>query len=288
MSNRLHWFLLGAIVAFCACSKTPSWVIPEKEMEDLLFDIHLAESKIDNDYSQFNDSARKQKLFSSVFEKHGVTKADFDTSLVWYASKLEIYIEMYGRITDRYKVLKDTLDARLSVQNELENRPKRIWENDSVLVLRPFIAENIYTFRIDSNAYFASGDMYELNYVALGVNKSYLPGISFTWEGRDTCLVERTSILDNGRFTMYLKAIPGIKTTTLSGSIRLPLEAKGAQLVIHDLHLYRHKEGHHPEIKKPEPLVVDSAKTDSAVISNPLHKPEKADKKELFSKNKKS
>lgn len=263
MNNRLYLFLLLA-VALTACSKTPSWVIPEKEMEQLLFDMHLAEAEIDNDYSEFNDSIRRSRLFEAVFQKHGVDRASFDTSLVWYAGHLDLYIAMYDRIAARYTTLNDTLNARLQVLNELEAKAKKLWAQDSLFILWPLAGDNAFYFQLDTSSYFAAGDMYELHLFALGVSDSLRPKITLHWEGQDTSLVKRDVIRQNGFYSLYLKAIPGKVTKSVSGTIRIPTGKQGQKLIVDDLYLYKYKEGSHPEIKGPEPQAADSLVTDSA------------------------
>lgn len=245
-------------------------------MEELLFDMHLAEAEIDNNYSQFNDSARKQQLFDAVFQKHGVTKAAFDTSLVWYAANLDIYLEIYDRLIPRYTQLKDTLNARIQRQNELEAKAKRLWEHDSSFTLRPFSPENMFTFRLDTSMYFEAGDMYELSGSVWGVGKSLTPKVFLTWEGADTSIVKRMEIQENGPFKMYITGIPGKVTTSLSGTIAISVGAvNGTSLLVDDLYLYKYRAGYHPEIKEPEiAQKTDSVASDS-LPNRILREPEK-------------
>ena len=260
MNNRLRLFLFCATILFCACSRVPSWVIPEKDMANLLYDVHLAEIQIENDYTTFRDSARKQELFNAVWQKHRVTKAEFDTSLVWYSANLEKYLSIYDQVSKRYTVMSDTLAALQRIKDEQDAKPKRLWEKDSVIILKPLRTENRYTFRVDTSSYFALGDMYALSFLALGVNGKLDPKVTFSWEGADTTIVSNSQITSNGIFTMYLKAVPGVATKSLSGSIRVPTKNEGTQLVINNLYLYKYRAGSHPEIKEPEVVATDSIK----------------------------
>lgn len=88
-------------VVTTGCSSTPDGVIPHDRMVDLLTDIHIGESVIEvnrRDYS--NDSLRKV-LKQSIFMKHGVTEAQFDSSLVWYGHHLDEYLEVYDDVIAR-------------------------------------------------------------------------------------------------------------------------------------------------------------------------------------------
>ena len=271
MNNRFLLFLICTAAFWTACSKIPSWVIPEKEMENLLYDIHLAEAEIENNHMTFRDSVRKQKLFHAVFEKHGVNREKFDTSLVWYASHLSSYLLIYKRINDRYGVLSDTLNSILKHQTELEAKARCLWKYDSIIVLRPFELDSRYVFHVDTSSYFSYGDMYELRCSVLGVNERFKPRVTLSWAEEDTVVVKHSEISSDGHFVLYLNALPGKKTSSLSGSIRVATGVPGTQLFIKDLSLFRHRAGYHPEAKELESAVLDSTKT--IVLKESLKEP---------------
>jgi hypothetical protein len=246
-----HFFLniLLSLLFLSACSVTPSWVIPEKEMELLLTDIHLAEAMINNDYNAFSDSVGKARLVRSIFEKHHVTKAEFDTSLVWYAANLDVYMNIYKRIPKHLSEMNDTLTARIEHLRELEAQAKRIWEKDTVCLLRTFASENQYAFSVDTSSYFSRGDMYTLHVFALGVSAKNKANVTFVWESQDTIVVDRSEIKHDGMNIFYLKSLPGKNTKSIYGNIRLPvINISGERLMLSNPFILRHREGYYPEI----------------------------------------
>ncbi len=244
MINRSFPFLLIILLFASACSRRPSWVISEKDMEDLLFDIHLTEAEID-DNSTLQNTKQKEKLLNSVFSKHQITREQFDTSLVWYAAHLDEYVKIYDRLVNRYDILNDTLNKRLKLHNEIEFKAKCLWKQDSSITLRPFVTENKYVFCLDTSSFFFPGDVYELKFSVLGVNKAYKPKVHFSAETQDTTLVKRDLILDNGVFSLLLEVpdAPYRKAYRLSGSIRIPEAATATQLYINDLRINKYKKG---------------------------------------------
>jgi hypothetical protein len=249
MNSRTITIFLS-ITIFSACSKVPFRVIQEDEMIHLLTDIHLAEAMMDNDSQMFADSAGKANLFRSIFEKHHTTKAEFDTSLVWYASHLDIYMDVYKRVSDGLAMMNDTFIARRERLREQEAQPECIWKADSMIVLKPTFYANLYTFRVDTDAYFSPHDMYALHVFALGVNAHNRPQVTFSWESQDTLLTNRSEILHDGQQIFYLTALPGKTTASLYGSIHLPVkETSGISLFISDIFIVRHREGYHPKLK---------------------------------------
>ena len=71
------------VLIFTACEQIPSHIIAPEQMETLLIDIHKAEAISDN-LTQYASDREKERLRQSVFDRHHVTQAQFDTSLVWY------------------------------------------------------------------------------------------------------------------------------------------------------------------------------------------------------------
>ena len=46
---------------FIACDHTPDYILKEKQMEDLLVDIHKSEALIETEYEKFNTSEKKAR-----------------------------------------------------------------------------------------------------------------------------------------------------------------------------------------------------------------------------------
>ena len=71
-------------------------------MEDLLVDIHLAQSMAQESGGDTLDYGYKQSLyFAAALEKHGVTKADFDSSLTYYYIRADRFNDIYKNVAKR-------------------------------------------------------------------------------------------------------------------------------------------------------------------------------------------
>lgn len=68
-------WIIWLVLCLSACgSRTPDYVISEKDMEDLLVDIHKSEAVIESNYNIYNNNADKKKIREAVFLRHGVTR----------------------------------------------------------------------------------------------------------------------------------------------------------------------------------------------------------------------
>lgn len=93
--NRFSGLIFAAAMALTACDNTPDHVIKPRDMAELLADIHKSEGVIDLNGVKYRADSTRRSLKASVFERHGVTEEQFDTSLIYYGHNLEKYIEVY-------------------------------------------------------------------------------------------------------------------------------------------------------------------------------------------------
>lgn len=94
-------FLALTIVCFLASckSKQPKGVLDEATMERLLYDYHLAQGMAN---ASADSSAYKMRLYcGAVFKKYGITEAEFNGSMEWYARHLEDLLDIYKRVNER-------------------------------------------------------------------------------------------------------------------------------------------------------------------------------------------
>ena len=83
----------------------------KKEMKAVLIDMQLAEAMISTDYKKYSDDAEKKHFYQSVFRKHKIEQAVYDSSLVWYGRNLDVYMQVYdlvlAELNERQKALGD-------------------------------------------------------------------------------------------------------------------------------------------------------------------------------------
>ena len=101
LDRILLMFALAGCLSLASCKKKmPSEVIKPAEMENILYDYHLAQAL----GSEYNGEERykRELLLQYVFEKHHVTKAEFDSSMVWYTRNMEELGNIYKNLERRY------------------------------------------------------------------------------------------------------------------------------------------------------------------------------------------
>jgi len=103
MSKILIYTVILTLLVLNSCgndrSKSQPKILSEKKMVELLVDTHLADALLYADNSR-SDEKRDKALFyyPSVLEKHGITKAQMDSSVAWYMRNFAAYTRIYEQV----------------------------------------------------------------------------------------------------------------------------------------------------------------------------------------------
>lgn len=222
--RRTYWFFLGAIILLMACSKVPDGILSEKEMQKVMTDMLLAEAMTGTDYKKFKDNETKEALYHSVFRKHGITQADYDSSLVWYGRNLDIYMKVYERVlTDLKKQITDLGDVQADAAPVSNRDSVNIWPRRSFLALQPKSVFNGVTFDIKPESSYSSGSIFVLGTRVWGLNekKTSRPEIRLSADQGDTIITVNNRIEKDGYHETILKTVPTKKVKHVYGYIRL-------------------------------------------------------------------
>ncbi len=220
--------LILLLLWMTACKPTvPSEYIQPGELEDILYDYHVAQAmaKTDNPSVDFN----KSYYFEAVLHKYGLTEAEFDSSLVYYYSNVMKLKEIYGRVNER--LVEEAKNFGASVgslrqysQYSTTGDTANIWKYDTELLLIPYVTKNRYDFTIPVDTSFYKGDSFMLQFMT-----------EFLWQGgmKDgvICMVskyENDSIIQNfshvsmsGTSQLRVPSVPDKQLKELRGFIYL-------------------------------------------------------------------
>jgi len=224
--NPILPVLLLAIFSF-ACTNRPLRVFSEKKMENVLYDIYLAEAEINSNYSAFySDSARKQDLLNSVLKKHKITEADLDTSLAWYSGHLDVYLKINDNLSKRFS----ELSAKLTRKQEATMQAA-IALNESAVILpvseKRFLLtaidlpQNALPFEADT-VFSRYGGFYELQFNASGITSSSAPIVTLCVQCTDTTFVRRDTLSQNGLFSSSIDVLQMKQSRKIYGSFYFP------------------------------------------------------------------
>lgn len=222
--GRIYWFFFMAMSLAIACSKVPDGILSEKEMQTVMTDMLLAEAMIGTDYKQFKEDAAKEALYQSVFRKHGITQADYDSSLVWYGRNLDIYMKVYERVlADLNKQMTELGDIQADAAPVSNRDSVNIWPRRSYLTLQPKALFNGAIFDIKPETNYSSGSIFVLGTRVWGLSgkETYVPEIRLSADQGDTIVTVRNRIEKDGYQETILRTLPTKKVRRVYGYIRL-------------------------------------------------------------------
>ncbi len=160
-----YLFILSILLLIAGCKPTiPSKYLSKGEMENLLYDYHIAQAMADQ---SSNPGMNAEIYRTAVLKKHHVTEAEFDSSLVYYTRHTELLHGIYENLTER---LQNEAQAQGSSVNAFgsdeQGDTANVWRGDPALVLSPDEPFNYYSYSVPTDSSFHAGDHIILDFDA--------------------------------------------------------------------------------------------------------------------------
>lgn len=156
---RHKLFFVITVFAACivfGCSDKDDAIISKGEMEDILYDYHLADAMAQQAQGGYDKNALAYR--AAVLKKYGVTQEKFDTSMVYYMRRTDELHTMYLHIADRMQQEATKLGASASGGISVAGDSTDIWNGEKSFVLIPNQPYNAYSFSIKTDTTFHKGD----------------------------------------------------------------------------------------------------------------------------------
>lgn len=174
-SLRRLWMLLFVGGAMLGCSLgRPSDVIPEDTLEALLYDYHLA--KVMGDQLPYNENYKRTLYLQGALDRYGVTQADFDSSMVWYARHTEVLTKIYAKVSRRMFEEQERINKQMALREQRVDSSQLgdsvdVWGWQRLIALSATPPRHIYTFSLSADTTFHDRDtlVWEVDY------RSFLP-----------------------------------------------------------------------------------------------------------------
>lgn len=228
-------------------NKIPGDVIQPSAMEDLLYDYHIATALgADLPYAE---NYKKQAYISYVFEKHHVTEAEFDSSMVWYSrhgSELSaIYDNLKKRLdadSERMKQLVSLQDGELTVS--MSGDTVNIWQDRSLywLTSSPYTNKVLFELKTDTSFRVKDALAFEANLTFLPREKPVgkaVVGLKVTFDNDSVQDVTRVMNM-SGHQRLYLRPDSAFEYKNVSGFIYYMKDScLRGNLLVSDIRLVR-------------------------------------------------
>ena len=282
--------LFALLFALMACKPTvPSKYIQPGDMEDILYDYHVGQAMAQQDTGRYDAREYKRLLYlAAVLEKHGVTRAEFDSSLVFYYTRADRFEGLYKRVADRLSDKALDLGASQSDVNRYAvltstGDTANVWVDRKQMVLMPYPPRNRFDFELTCDTTYKKGDSFQLNlvvdYLYQGGSKDAVVNLTVTYQN-DSIVSQSNHLSVSGVSQVRIGEVRGQKPKLIRGFIYLgkgntsDKESSVLRLMfVHSIQLIRfHKQGvvddeedktEKEEAKKTDVQKADSLKSDS-------------------------
>jgi hypothetical protein len=255
---------VGLLLSACKPS-IPTEIIQPDDMEDLLYDYYVAQNITGDQHDGYDYRAKYNN--GLVFKKHGVTEAEFDSSLVYY----------YNHIEDLYKIY-ESVQARLSNEaielgasvGDVERYMKRslsgdtmdIWTGHRHHLLFPQPPYNIFQFVQKADTACRANDSYMMtfgsSFLVQSGSRSATALLSVVYEN-DSVFTKSISVPLSGTINLDIPEC-GLRAKEFRGYFYMP-ERQGADNAS-DMCLYmadhiQLMRFHHPDVEKKDSVSVE-------------------------------
>jgi len=216
-------FLCLYFFSLFGCRELPDGVLNEKQMQIVTEDVCLAEALSHSNYKDISSIEAKKALYQSVFEKHHITKAQYDSSLVWYGKNLDLYVGIYSRTINN---LSERIDELGDIQSDLSTSPNKdstdLWTRNRMISFSPQASWNIINFKINPAVNLLAGSKFVLSMDVWGIKPKQNTHIwvNVNIQTKDSTLSIEKEITQNGIAETIISAPKTKKVEQVFGSIR--------------------------------------------------------------------
>ena len=272
--KRIIPILTLFLLLLVACDDRPKDVLSRGKMEDVLYDYHIMQGIIDELPTEEREG-KAQDYINAVFEKHGITEAQFDSSIVYYNRHTKELHKIYANLKERYTAVNEEIQL-VNGSNDMMaifatgGDTTNLWNSAKLLTLRNKDLLNKESFTIHADTSFRRQDQFILTLSPV-----------FIKEGRDdydiNLYVGLSVLYTNGKHVGTTRVINGngIQQLTLQTSKENDIKSvtgffyyKGKKTtrnlcLIDNISLIRMHEKEPDKVEEADSVKIDSVTTDT-------------------------
>lgn len=169
--RRRHMVFVFLLVLLSACTpKVPKEYIQPDDMEDILYDYFVSQGIAQEEGMEHTSRVmdyRRELYFEAVLKKYGLTRAEFDSSLVYYYTRSDRFLKIWKKVQER---LGDAAieygasagEVETFTASTLTGDTANIWNGVFSQVLVPYAPYNRLQYHLQADTAFRKGDSFML------------------------------------------------------------------------------------------------------------------------------
>lgn len=155
--KQLFYFFLFVIV-LCSCSSDSQEILSHGKMEDIIYDLHLAQGMADK--GDYDKRAMKEAEYrAAVLKKYEITQAEWDSSFTYYCRHADELHEIYNNVAERMRDEIVSLGGEVALNGEgFSADTANIWNMERNFILVPNEPYNVKSYVIPADSTIKKGD----------------------------------------------------------------------------------------------------------------------------------
>lgn len=170
-SRHIVLVLMGSAMMMGCKPSVPKQYIQPGEMEDILYDYYVSQGMVEvSSFTEANRDFQRELYFNTVLKKYGKSKADFDSSMVYYYTRADRFRKIYKNVQERLSEDALALGAsegeveRYMLSQNVSGDTANIWEGDRFVMLVPYQPNNRVQYTQKADTAFRKGDSFLLTF----------------------------------------------------------------------------------------------------------------------------
>lgn len=197
---------VGLFIISCKPSVPHEYIQPD-EMENILHDYYVARAMSD----MTSQPSSMVTYKTAVFKKYGVTEAEFNASLAYYARHADRLHDIYESLSERLDqesiALGGNTDDNSFDTFSANGDTANIWRDGRALMLLPYKPQNFFTFHMAADTSFHKGDSFLLrfhaDYMAQNGSREGVAMMKVRFSN-DSIALKNVRIYGSSRYTVQL------------------------------------------------------------------------------------
>lgn len=155
--KQLFYFFLFVIV-LCSCSSDSQEILSHGKMEDIIYDLHLAQGMADK--GDYDKRAMKEAEYrAAVLKKYEITQAEWDSSFTYYCRHADELHEIYNNVAERMRDEIVSFGGEVALNGEgFSADTANIWNMERNFILVPNEPYNVKSYVIPADSTIKKGD----------------------------------------------------------------------------------------------------------------------------------
>jgi hypothetical protein len=240
---KFQWTWIACLLFMTSCGKEiPNDVIQPEKMEKVLYDYHLIMGMSENSLNVEREARRNY-----IFQKHGINKATFDSSMVWYTREAKELMSIYESLNKRFKREYEHIERLLESREDENTRTSvsgdtvDIWRKENLLWFSqsPLKKQLVFEIRTDTTFHPKDAFLWSMDYSFFTKGEAIM-GLNVVYEN-DSVIGLTKSVTQSGNQSIYLHTDSTYKIKNLNGFIYvLEDTTEQTNILIHEISLTRY------------------------------------------------